>query len=77
VQPNVVPAELTVGFDLRVTPSYTIEEMEAVLEEWALECDVKLEWVNVCIAGCHKSITIFRIWVYPCMGLSLYRYIHI
>lgn len=47
VQPNVVPSELFVGIDMRVTPT-ELEETDKLMEQWCDECDVTLRWINVC-----------------------------
>ena len=46
VQLNVVPDELKVGFDMRVTPSKK-EEADKLLAQWCEECDVTIEWHHV------------------------------
>merc|ERR1719470_553395 len=43
VQLNVVPDELKVGFDMRVTPSKK-DEADKLLQQWCEECDVTIEW---------------------------------
>jgi aminoacylase len=45
VQMNVVPNEFTVGFDLRITPSTSMETFEAMLDKWVAEAGKGIEVV--------------------------------
>lgn len=51
---NVVPDELKVGFDMRVTPSKK-EEADKLLQQWCEECDVTIEWHHVSVLPVCKS----------------------
>ena len=46
VQFNVVPAELSVGFDIRVTPTEDLKQFEKKIEGWCKEAgdDVTFEF---------------------------------
>ena len=60
VQFNVVPAELCVGFDIRVTPKEDFNEFEEMLRRWCRDAgpDVTLEYVNkVLYRGLYKQIS--------------------
>ena len=48
---NVVPNELMIGFDMRITPKMDIKKFEKQLETWAEEVSVGcLTWaLHVCI----------------------------
>jgi len=49
VQVNVVPLELTAYFDIRVTPTTDLDEMEKQIYEWCKEAgsDVQLEFLQI------------------------------
>jgi len=49
VQVNVVPSELTAYFDIRVTPTADLNEMEKQLYEWCRHAgsEVKLEFLQI------------------------------
>jgi len=50
VQYNVVPAELKVGFDMRVTPLYDLDEFDKQLHQWCREAagedGYKIKWIQ-------------------------------
>ena len=48
VQFNVVPAELSVGFDVRITPTENLKDFEKMMEGWCKEAgdDVTLEYMQ-------------------------------
>ena len=43
VQPNVVPNEFTVGFDIRITPTTKLETVEAQINKWIEEAGGGIE----------------------------------
>ena len=47
VQPNVVPTEFSVTFDIRITPSHNLDEFEAMMAKWCSQAgpDVKYEFI--------------------------------
>lgn len=46
---NVVPAELSVGFDIRITPTTKLDEFEKQIRKWCAEAgqDVTIEFMQV------------------------------
>ncbi len=46
---NVVPAELFVGFDMRITPTQNLVEFEKTITGWCKEAgdDVTIEFLQV------------------------------
>lgn len=48
VQFNVVPAELSVGFDVRIAPTVDVVKFEAMIDTWCKEAgpDVTVEYIN-------------------------------
>jgi len=46
VQVNVVPAEISIAFDIRVPPTVDYEKLMKEFETWVLEAGAKPEWVD-------------------------------
>jgi len=52
----VVPEELRVQFDLRVTPKEE-KQVEMMLEEWCAECDVTIDYTHVSVC-CRYNVSV-------------------
>ena len=71
VQVNVVPSELAAYFDIRVTPSIDLDEMEEQLKQW---CKESGEGIQMEFLQCLKKQTLTstkpgNLW-YHCHKLS-------
>ncbi|XP_055958164.1 aminoacylase-1 isoform X1 [Patella vulgata] len=56
IQFNVVPAELSVGFDIRVAPDVDFDEFEKQIAAWCHQAGSDVSYSFV-VKGCHQELT--------------------
>ncbi|KAK6174931.1 hypothetical protein SNE40_013487 [Patella caerulea] len=56
IQFNVVPAQLSVGFDIRVSPYVDLDEFEKQIATWCHQAGPDVSYTFV-VKGCHQELT--------------------
>lgn len=64
LQANVVPPELSVVFDMRITPSWKLEDMKKMLDDLCIEAgpDVKYEYIQSSNVTAQTTLDDSNVW---------------
>jgi len=64
LQANVVPPELSVVFDIRITPSWSLDDMKNMLNDLCVEAgpDVSYEWIQASMITAQTPLIDSNVW---------------